>query len=321
MKVSVLVPVYGVERYIAKCAVSLFNQTYEDIEYIFVDDCTPDHSIDVLQEVLHQYPLRQQQVTILHHEQNKGLGAARLTALQAAAGDYVMHVDSDDELPLNAVALLAAKAVETNSDIIDGGYAMMCHEKLISKHLPYAGTHQQYLKLLLCQNILFSMVWARLYRRTIYTERQILPVPGIDYAEDLGLIPRLVFYASRSVVNAVVYYYRDDNATSYTNAVLSDKAKRSFLRANALVHDFYRQNDTQGLYDYALQQGYIHVLRMARRNGIPMQMVDEQCPYKLTNEAVKFVATLMRSNCPLGIASLLYRCLRKIYEFKVRMFS
>ena len=165
------------------------------------------------------------------------------------------------------------------------------------------------------------MVWARLYRRTIYTERQILPVPGIDYAEDLGLIPRLVFYASRSVVNAVVYYYRDDNATSYTNAIMSDKAKRSFLRANALIHDFYRQNDTQGLYDYALQQGYIHVLRMARRNGIPMQMVDEQCPYKLTNGVAKFVATLMRSSCPLGIASLLYRCIRKIYEFKVRLFS
>lgn len=56
MKVSILVPVYGVEKYIEKCAVSLFEQTYEDVEYVFVDDCTPDNSMQLLEAVIAKYP-------------------------------------------------------------------------------------------------------------------------------------------------------------------------------------------------------------------------------------------------------------------------
>ena len=70
MKVSVLVPVYGVAQYIGACAASLFGQTYRDIEFIFVDDCSPDDSISVLKAVLKAYPDRENQVRILRHEAN-----------------------------------------------------------------------------------------------------------------------------------------------------------------------------------------------------------------------------------------------------------
>ena len=312
-KISVLVPVYGVERYIAQCAESLFLQTYEDIEYIFVDDCTPDDSIGVLNSVLERFPQRQQQVTILHHEQNKGLGAARLTALQAATGDYVMHVDSDDALPTDAVTLLIEKARATNSDITDGGYAMMCNGQLTKRYMPFEGSKTKFLKLLLCQNIVLSMVWARLYKRDLYTRYQIMPVPGIDYAEDLAIMPRLYFHASRSVVQAVVYHYRDDSAASFTNVTMKDKTKRSYLQANAQVFRFYEEHDPQGNFRYPLELGYISVLRMARRNQIPMKQVDEVCAFRPQHLSTRLVATVMRSSCPLGIASLLYRCVRKAY--------
>ena len=321
MKVSVLVPVYGVEHYIAQCAESLFQQTYDDIEYIFVNDCTKDCSISILEEVLERFPKRKPQVTVLHHEQNKGLGAARLTAIQAATGDYLMHVDSDDELPLDAVALLAKQAEISGCDIVDGGYAMMCSGKLSGAYMPYVGSKTSFLKLLLCQNIVLSMVWARLYKRDLYWRHQVLPIPGIDYAEDLAILPRLYFYATRSTVPAVVYHYRDDSAASFTNVAMSDKAKRSYLKANAAVFDFYHQHDKQRLYDYSLQLGYIQVLRMGRLHDIPLSDVEEQCPFPLTNAVARTVAAVMRSSCPLGVASLLYRGLRKVYEIKVRLFS
>ena len=76
-KVSVIVTVYGVERYIERCARSLFEQTLDDMEYIFVDDCSKDSSISVLENVITQYPLRKGQVRIVHHEQNKGVSRAR----------------------------------------------------------------------------------------------------------------------------------------------------------------------------------------------------------------------------------------------------
>ena len=78
-KVSVVIPVYGVEKYIERCARSLFEQTLDDIEYIFVNDCTKDRSIDILNEVINDYPARKQQVRIVHHEENKGSALARLS--------------------------------------------------------------------------------------------------------------------------------------------------------------------------------------------------------------------------------------------------
>ena len=77
IKVSVCTPVYGVEAFIERCARSLFTQSYKNIEYIFVNDCTPDRSMEVLQQVLSDYPERKDSVKIVNHKTNRGLVAAR----------------------------------------------------------------------------------------------------------------------------------------------------------------------------------------------------------------------------------------------------
>lgn len=96
IKVSVIIPVYNVEKYIEHCARSLMEQTLMDIEYIFVDDCTPDHSMEILQRVLTDYPERLESIRIIHHTQNSGLATVRNTGLQIAQGEYIIHCDSDD---------------------------------------------------------------------------------------------------------------------------------------------------------------------------------------------------------------------------------
>ena len=121
MKVSILVPVYGVEKYIGQCAETLFGQTYDDIEYVFVDDCTPDNSIQVLRQVLSAYPQRTKQVSIIRHDHNRGLGAARKTAFEASSGEFVMNVDSDDYLAPDAVEKLVARQQQTGADLVEGG--------------------------------------------------------------------------------------------------------------------------------------------------------------------------------------------------------
>ena len=105
-KVSFLVPVYNVSAYIGRCARSLFEQTFDDIEYIFVNDCTPDDSMERLEAVIEQYPERAGQVKIINQEQNQGPGTARNVALLAASGEYVCCVDSDDYVEYNMYALL-----------------------------------------------------------------------------------------------------------------------------------------------------------------------------------------------------------------------
>ena len=117
-KVSVIIPVYGVEKYIERCARSLFEQTLEDIEYIFVDDCTPDNSISILRKVLSEYPNREKQVKILHHDKNKGLAKARQTGLKIASGEYIAHCDSDDWVDKDLYKVLYNQAVNLKSDMI-----------------------------------------------------------------------------------------------------------------------------------------------------------------------------------------------------------
>ena len=115
-KVSVLVPVYNVSAYIERCARSLFEQTFDDIEYIFVNDATPDDSMERLEAVIRQYPERE--VRIVSHERNRGQATARHTALLAASGEYVCCVDSDDYIDWDMVASLYTKAVEEGADIV-----------------------------------------------------------------------------------------------------------------------------------------------------------------------------------------------------------
>ena len=116
--VSVIVLVYKVEKYIERCARSLFEQTLQDIEYIFVDDCTPDRSIEILERVLEDYPERKSQVIILHNERNSGLPFSRRRGVEAASGDYIIHCDSDDWPESDMYAKLYAKASSENLDMV-----------------------------------------------------------------------------------------------------------------------------------------------------------------------------------------------------------
>lgn len=117
-KVSVIVPIYGVEKYIGQCARSLMEQTLDDMEFIFVNDATKDESMKVLDRTLAEYPNRISQVKIIQHEVNLGLPAARRSGLQAASGSYFIHCDSDDWMDKEMYAAMYEKAISDNLDMV-----------------------------------------------------------------------------------------------------------------------------------------------------------------------------------------------------------
>ena len=112
--VSVLIPVYQVEDFIERCARSVFEQTYQNLECVFVDDGSTDSSIDILNQIINEYPSLKDNVHIIHHQENRGLAAARNTAINSCHGDFVMHVDSDDWLEPDAAELLVRRQQETD---------------------------------------------------------------------------------------------------------------------------------------------------------------------------------------------------------------
>lgn len=237
-KVSVLIPIYGVELFIERCARSLFEQTFKDIEYVFVNDCTQDKSVDILMQVLKEYPNRIKDVKILEHEINKGLSTARNTALKAATGYYIMHVDSDDYLELNAVELLYTVAVDSGADVIICDNKCVYKDRTVVSKQVIPKEKDEYIKLLLSKKAQPS-IWGKFFARDLYIRSGICSVDGLNYGEDYVLTPRLIYYANFIVsVNVPLYNYVLFNGNAYTKNI-SIKSIRDMIWANKVLDDFF----------------------------------------------------------------------------------
>lgn len=290
MKVSVLVPVYGVEKYIEECAVSLFEQTFPDLEFIFVDDHSPDNSIDVLQRVMKRYPHRQSSVRIIRHERNRGLGAARATALDAATGDYVMAVDSDDFLPTDAIEKLCREQQQSGADIVDGSYCRYRDNQVILRVPPFQGSDELMLKLMLIQNTIPHNLWGRLVRRQLFIDNKVNSIEGVNMAEDYAVMPRLLFCGSHAMIMDDVYYYRDNAASSFYENI-TPRHVHSFIKANAVVQQFFRQHDHSHLYQYPLEVGMLKVYALSKKAGISRAEVDRICQFRPSSFYVRCCRT------------------------------
>ena len=115
--VTIGIPVYNVEPYIEKCLLSVLNQTYDNLEILVVDDLGSDNSMKIVTDLQQSNP-RGQQIKVIHHDQNKGLGEARNTAIDAASGKYLCFVDSDDYIEPNTIELLLTEAAQYDTDVV-----------------------------------------------------------------------------------------------------------------------------------------------------------------------------------------------------------
>ena len=119
--ISIIIPIYNVEKYITRCLFSVINQSYKgDIECILVDDCGIDNSAVISKRLIEDYQ-GSIHFIILHHKYNRGLSAARNTGTLAASGEYLYYLDSDDELPKNAIDLMVEQvSLHPDVQIVQG---------------------------------------------------------------------------------------------------------------------------------------------------------------------------------------------------------
>ena len=231
IRVSLIVPIYGVEPYIGKCADSVLSQTYPYIQFIFVNDGTRDRSMEILRErVDRKYAALKERIIFVDKE-NEGLPYARATGLAYADGDYVMHVDSDDWLEPDAVASLAAEAERTGADIVfhDFWKEYATRSKLDREKDYTASTKMQYIKGLYTYAA-YGYLWNKFARRSLYDG---VFVPKYNMHEDIVTASQLIFKASSLVHLAKpLYHYRRDNPSATTRTGLRTrrgKSARNFL--------------------------------------------------------------------------------------------
>lgn len=239
--VSLLVPIFNVEPYIEKCLHSLFAQSFKSIEYVFVNDCTPDRSIEKLWTVLNQYPDRKPFVKVINHNTNQGLSAARKTALLHATGSYVWHIDSDDYIALDAVEKLYKKASSLDADMVVFDVMELYSDnknKIVENAVPL--DKKEYLKLLLIRQRRYELCF-RFCKKELYKGLEL--DTEIGFGEDYATTPRLACIANKVVkLDSICYYYIKYNQSSYTKSI-SIKAVQSIERAMLLLESFFQNRD------------------------------------------------------------------------------
>lgn len=215
MSVSVIIPIYKVERFIERCAVSLMEQTLEKVEYIFVNDASPDESISILYDVIKRYPSRKEQVKIITHEENKGLPAARNTGLAVATGEYVFHCDSDDFVECDMLESLYNKAKECGADIVWCDFFLTFEKNERYMKQPEFVTPKEALKSMLSGAMKFN-VWNKLVKRSLYTDNGISFPSGYGMGEDMTMM--LLFANAQNVayVPHAFYHYVKLNTGAFS---------------------------------------------------------------------------------------------------------
>jgi glycosyltransferase involved in cell wall biosynthesis len=253
-EISIVVPVYKVEAFIGRCAESLFKQGLEGVEYIFVDDATPDCSMEVLHQMAALYPQCALQIKIIRHETNRGVSAARNTGLDAANGKYVCFVDGDDWV--NPGYLENFMRRSSAADVCVCGYAV--------KDMTYGLPDRMYVGADLGRCIyemegkgLLGTVWNKCFRMDVIRKYKLRFNEEMKFWEDRVFVLHYLLVSESMAVSEGVYYNYEDR---------SDSAVKQTIPFNSVICYLYAMNRLllrlQGT-EYLLrvcQQAFIYIV-------------------------------------------------------------
>ncbi len=236
IKVSVLVPVFNVERFLPRCLDSLLSQTLVDIEVICVNDASTDGSFAILKK----YAKADRRVKVIDKPLNEGLMMARRTAYMQAVGEYMFFCDSDDYIPCQALELLYNGAKKSSADIEVGEICLRNKEgKLVPKtrYLVIGDDWHTYLMAIL--NWTTCSLCGSIYRKSLFDNNTYITFLNCNYSEDRILLSQILLEKKPSVStipNATYYYCL--NEASLTHVKLSDEMLNEQLSALFWSYDY-----------------------------------------------------------------------------------
>lgn len=225
MKVSIVIPVYSVEEYIEECLTSAFNQTYADIEFIIVDDASPDSSMVIANRLIEKYK-EEKSIIVVKHEFNKGLSAARNTGIIASSGEYLYFMDSDDILPDRSIELLVDSLSESPVDIVVGGYSTFVAKNDKDRKVTFKAKgiyHGGDVLDSFLAGTWPEMAWNKLVRRTLCVENELFFPEGIVHEDNYWSFLVASTANSLCLCEHVTYLYR-----LRSQSITQNKSRKNF---------------------------------------------------------------------------------------------
>ena len=235
--ISVVVPIYNVEKYLPQCLDSLLNQTYENLEIICINDGSPDNSL----QILHDYANKDNRIKIIS-QKNKGLSGARNTGMRNANGEFIYFIDSDDWLSSDYLQNMYDVMVKENVDVVINGLHAYSWDdgRVRIKKSRYEGVFEEN-KFNLRKTLGSVMAWNKLYRR------EFLQNTGIFYPEGVTCEDCYFYYTvftkvkKFAVINNGTYFYRQSGSSIMTQ-IRSGNKLYDHVKIFNLIYEYYCEN-------------------------------------------------------------------------------
>ncbi|MGM9734989.1 MAG: glycosyltransferase family 2 protein [Candidatus Cryptobacteroides sp.] len=263
-KISIVVPVYGAEKYIEHCAVSIFEQTYEETEFIFVNDGTPDLSMDILRSLIERKYSHLKSRIKLIDQSNQGAPFARKNGVMQASGDYIFFVDSDDWIEPDAAEEIGLHAKESDADLIYFGFFKEKKHKTViryDKNFQEKGK-MEFIKALYTRET-YGYNVIKCFKRKLYLHEPLY-WPEKWMLDDIFLVTQLLYFSqSMYRLEKPLYHYRRTNPNSATRQKKGKKRMESSINMMDLYMS-YRDN----LSESPIQDVYGHILFYTAWNAI-----------------------------------------------------
>ncbi|MCM0237091.1 glycosyltransferase family 2 protein [Bacteroides fragilis] len=243
MLVSIIIPVYKVEKYILRCLNSIVEQTFNDIECIIVNDFTPDNSMELVKSFVENYH-GDICFNLIEHVKNEGLSVARNTGIKYAKGDYVFFLDSDDELPPDSIELLCKPLDLSTPDLIVGNVSVIGQSTLALMDLnKVKGRYEnrETINYLMLSGCLPTMGCNKLIKRSFILDNHLFFKPHVLH-EDVHWL----FFCAKKVSDLYVIpdttYIYHMNVGSITNTKSMKNIESLYVIIEDLLHDFDTNN-------------------------------------------------------------------------------
>jgi glycosyltransferase involved in cell wall biosynthesis len=262
--ISIIVPVYNVEEYLARCLQSLINQTYNHLEIIIVNDGSTDRSLEIAERFL----IGEKRAKIIN-QPNLGLGEARNTGIRNSNGEFATFVDSDDWIEKRMIELLVKSAVQSNADIICCGFNTITVDRMYSTLLdPELNKEKDHL--VLCFNEvhnnkrkIITTAWGKLFNLGLLKGNSIFfPLPRF---EDTPFFIKAVYYSKTICFVKDSLYNYSVRSGSISNSPISELNLRCFYQSDNLILQFLKD---RGVYkDYKTHFESFHFIRIMLYGG------------------------------------------------------
>lgn len=267
--ISVIIPIYKVEKYLKQCIDSILNQTYKHIEIILVDDGSPDKCGKICDE----YANKDNRIRVIH-KSNGGLSDARNCGIKIARGDYIIFVDSDDYINEEMCEKLLFYAITYKVDIVSCNFSYVYNNQLkennmsINEKIFFDSGRNILKKYFFDYSVDLNVVWNKIYKKELFFISEKIFFPKGKYYEDNFTVYKLYNKAKKVILlNEVLYYYvkREDAITSkFTLKHLNDSLE--------YIKDYYiysnnKDNDIKNIMQIAALKQYLNLYKIRNLNN------------------------------------------------------